>query len=488
MALQFRKRVKLAKGMYFNLSQSGVSMSLGTKGAQMTIGNRGITESVGIPWHRDILSKRQSWKATNPKNSSDTKALPDEDTDAQGLEAARASGKKGHRVPTMAQLIGMLGAILLFSTYSIFGKTTAQIVGIAKPAVVTIIQTNTSGVALADGTGWFCNVNTIVTNAHVLKGTYNALRVVNVANGYEYTVDHINLVDQVADIAVMTVKETCVNFLPLADHNPVEGEDIVVIGNPVGHYGTVTTGIVSAIRSKLMQVSAPVSPGSSGSPVMNSEAEVVGMIWGGDKEVQAHDLNYAVPLSDLKSDVVMADGQNIGDPLSQANSPEVTTTVAGLHKPTRFGKTTTNPDGISFTEVLGDDEAMLAISAPLVSYLIDSCDDNHRDKLATYFMEKIQLYFEMKNITTKDMIANETAYANKYPRRTYALDYQNIKIVRIDQYKDTYIVSVPFQWQLSNSNKTRSGSSITAAIIKKGHYSNDEPSYFITGIWHVKSN
>ena len=90
MALQFRKRVKLAKGLYLNLSQSGVSMSLGTKGARMTIGNRGITESVGIPGTGISYRKHQSWRTMNPKDSRNTKVLPDKGKVGQRLAVARA--------------------------------------------------------------------------------------------------------------------------------------------------------------------------------------------------------------------------------------------------------------------------------------------------------------------------------------------------------------------------------------------------------------
>src|SRR5271166_1416507 len=90
MPLQLRKRIKLAKGMYLNLSQSGVSMSLGTKGARMTIGRKGVTESFGIPGTGLSYRKQRSWKAMNPKDPSHTKALPDEGKEAQRLAVARA--------------------------------------------------------------------------------------------------------------------------------------------------------------------------------------------------------------------------------------------------------------------------------------------------------------------------------------------------------------------------------------------------------------
>ena len=91
MPLQFRKRVKLAKGMYLNLSKSGVSMSVGTKGARMTIGKKGVTESFGISGTGLSYRKQQSWKAMAPTASSKTIVLPDKDREAQRLALARAT-------------------------------------------------------------------------------------------------------------------------------------------------------------------------------------------------------------------------------------------------------------------------------------------------------------------------------------------------------------------------------------------------------------
>ena len=56
----------------------------------MTIGDRGVTESVGLPGTGISYRKHQSWKAMNPKDSSDTKALPGKDKEAQRLAPARA--------------------------------------------------------------------------------------------------------------------------------------------------------------------------------------------------------------------------------------------------------------------------------------------------------------------------------------------------------------------------------------------------------------
>ncbi|MDH3531162.1 MAG: tetratricopeptide repeat protein, partial [Acidobacteriota bacterium] len=80
--------------------------------------------------------------------------------------------------------------------------------------------------------------------------------------------------------------------------SPEEGESIVVIGNPYGLEGSVSNGIVSAVREipgygRIIQITAPISPGSSGSPVVNMRGQVIGVATLQAEEGQS--LNFAVP-------------------------------------------------------------------------------------------------------------------------------------------------------------------------------------------------
>ena len=60
------------------------------------------------------------------------------------------------------------------------------------------------------------------------------------------------------------------------------GEDIIVIGNPLGLQATTTRGIISGIRnedgSTMLQIDAPVNPGNSGGPIVNYNGEVLGIV------------------------------------------------------------------------------------------------------------------------------------------------------------------------------------------------------------------
>src|SRR5258705_13554348 len=64
---------------------------------------------------------------------------------------------------------------------------------------------------------------------------------------------------------------------------PDEGESIVVIGNPLKLEGSVSDGIVSAVREvpnsyRIIQIPAPISHGNSGSPVFNLRGQVLGVV------------------------------------------------------------------------------------------------------------------------------------------------------------------------------------------------------------------
>src|SRR4029453_19441878 len=107
-------------------------------------------------------------------------------------------------------------------------------------------------------------------------------------------------VDAEGDLALLKVEAPANQVRPLSldRTSPQEGESVVVIGNPLGLEGSVTNGIVSAVRDipgfgRIIQITAPISPGSSGSPVVNMQGAVIGVatlqITGGQS------VNFAIP-------------------------------------------------------------------------------------------------------------------------------------------------------------------------------------------------
>src|SRR5262249_16479607 len=79
------------------------------------------------------------------------------------------------------------------------------------------------------------------------------------------------------------------------------GDQVFVIGNPLGLEGTLSQGIVSALRkldqNSLIQITAPISSGSSGGPVLSIDGKVIGVAVA--TFVRGQNLNFAIPSSYL---------------------------------------------------------------------------------------------------------------------------------------------------------------------------------------------
>ena len=167
-----------------------------------------------------------------------------------------------------------------------------------KPSAVAIETFDARGEKLSRGSGFFVEADRIVTNRHVLEGAYRAE--VHSSTGAVFPVRGVLAVDAEGDIALLKIDTpaTPITPLPLDKTSPQEGESIVVIGNPLGLEGSVTNGIVSAVRDiptfgRIIQITAPISSGSSGSPVVNMQGQVIGIatlqITGGQS------VNFAIP-------------------------------------------------------------------------------------------------------------------------------------------------------------------------------------------------
>ena len=173
-----------------------------------------------------------------------------------------------------------------------------QLVRRVKPSAVAIETFDAKGKTLSRGSGFFVSSDKIITNRHVIEKSSRAE--IHLMNGKVFPVRGVLAIDGEGDLALLQVEVPAIyaSPLPIVDAAPQEGESIVVIGNPFGLEGSVSNGIVSAVREipgygKIIQITAPISPGSSGSPVVNMRGQVVGVVTLQAAEGQS--LNFAVP-------------------------------------------------------------------------------------------------------------------------------------------------------------------------------------------------
>jgi len=169
-----------------------------------------------------------------------------------------------------------------------------------KPSAVAIETFDAKGATLSRGSGFFISVDKIVTNRHVIEKS-NRVEI-HLMDGKKFTARGVLAIDGEGDLALLQVDvpQNSAPALPLIQSAPQEGESIVVVGNPFGLEGSVSNGIVSAVREipgygKIIQITAPISPGSSGSPVVNMRGQVIGVATLQAAEGQS--LNFAVPSS-----------------------------------------------------------------------------------------------------------------------------------------------------------------------------------------------
>src|SRR6266852_3314668 len=190
---------------------------------------------------------------------------------------------------------------ILFALFAISARPQDQLPDLVrriKPSAVAIETFDARGEKLSRGSGFFVGLDRVVTNRHVIEGAYRAE--VHLNSGNSFQVRSVLAVDAEGDLALLRVEAppSLVRPLSLDRTSPQEGESVVVIGNPFGLEGSVTNGIVSAVRDipgfgRIIQITAPISPGSSGSPVVNMQGQVIGVatlqVTGGQS------VNFAIP-------------------------------------------------------------------------------------------------------------------------------------------------------------------------------------------------
>lgn len=179
----------------------------------------------------------------------------------------------------------------------------AEITKKVAPAVVLIKGTTDTGEIL--GTGFVISSDgKIATNLHVVESLKNVG--VQLASGEKFDSFSILAFDARKDIAIIKIPGFDLPTVALGNSNNVQvGEPVLAVGSPLGLQGTVTTGVVSSLRDdptgggfKVLQTDASVNPGNSGGPLVNRQAEVIGIVT--FKIRGGENLNFAIPINYLR--------------------------------------------------------------------------------------------------------------------------------------------------------------------------------------------
>ncbi len=185
------------------------------------------------------------------------------------------------------------------SSYNTESVDLPELVDRLDDAVFMVFTYDENENMIGTGTGFFIDGDgTGVSNYHVFED--GSEWYIKTLEGDVYRVDEIVTGSSYRDYIIFTVENNSgysFPYLQFANGLPSKGEDIFVIGNPQGLESTLTRGVVSAIRSinsddDFIQIDAAISPGSSGSPVMNMGGKVVGIAT--QKRTECENCNYAL--------------------------------------------------------------------------------------------------------------------------------------------------------------------------------------------------
>lgn len=172
------------------------------------------------------------------------------------------------------------------------------------PSVVVVTTYDSSGHSLTLASGFFVTQNIVATNFHVIEGASDAdIRVVGESKLHRVT--GVVAVSKERDLVLLQVADVRGAPLALSTTPPEIGEDVYALGNPEALEGSISPGIISSKGTRrveaedLIQITAPISHGSSGGPVVNKSGLVIGVAGGFLTEGQ--NLNFAVPSQYLAS-------------------------------------------------------------------------------------------------------------------------------------------------------------------------------------------
>lgn len=201
-----------------------------------------------------------------------------------------------------------------------------------RPSVVQLVAMDALGEKIGTGTGFFITTSGVIaTNHHVIDRAEQMVALLS--DGSQRTITGIISIDEEDDVALVQAEGEGFSALPLGTLEQVEsGTPIVVVGNPLGMTWSLSEGIVSAVRMDkaagahpasrhehpggLIQFNAPVTFGSSGSPILMRDGRVIGIAQS-VLAVPGATMNFAVPVTELRKLVDQAGEKPTAQPFRE---------------------------------------------------------------------------------------------------------------------------------------------------------------------------
>lgn len=308
---------------------------------------------------------------------------------------------------TMTKLFASFYFLLSFISTAV--AAIPDVVLAQKKAVVTVLVYEGEK-QIASGSGFIIEPDgLVVTNYHVISSWvgYGKTLLIKMGNGAFFPAEELIAADEGNDVALIKVTGSDLPTVKLAHaYKAKQGEDVVVIGSPLGLETTVSHGIISSIRGsdEVLQLTAPISPGSSGSPVFNMKGEVIGIA---TLIIQSgQNVNFAVPVkyfANLKPNLKNTAGN------TQEKSHDLT--VSGTTK-NKFGNSTGKEWFDKAEDLISQNKTDEAIEAYGKSIALDPNNAIFYEHRAKAFRSKVD-YFINKYKQNETYTKEETAKAEQ---------------------------------------------------------------------------
>jgi serine protease Do len=204
-------------------------------------------------------------------------------------------------------VVALTSVLLVAFAQSVLAQSAIET---ARAATVTIVVAGPDG--QSHGSGFVVSSDgLVVTAAHVIEGATSAI--VRFPDGEELNVEGVVAIDRAKDFAIVRVAGFDLPTVPLGDADDVSvGQRVIAIGAPAFTTlaGTVSDGLISSERirdgTRMLQISVPVSPGSSGGPVMTEQGEVIGLVVSSITADDVQNLNFALPINYVRGRLALA--------------------------------------------------------------------------------------------------------------------------------------------------------------------------------------
>ena len=189
--------------------------------------------------------------------------------------------------------------LCIFTPVTVFAYNLHELFNNSKNSVISIEAIDEANNTIGFGTGFYVeHENKVVTNFHVIKG---ATKLKLAVDGESEIISELLDYDRHKDLAIISTNISR-NPLLLASHKPKIGDKVITIGNPQGFELTLSEGIVSGLRKKdgttFIQTTTPISPGSSGGPLISESGEVVGLT--SFYMINSQNVNFAIAANEIK--------------------------------------------------------------------------------------------------------------------------------------------------------------------------------------------